>query len=151
MHQVIRQRQLSDDICQCLVYQILRGVKALHSASVIHRDLKPSNLLINKDWHLRICDFGLARSTKRGFALTEYVVTRWYRAPEIMLYPSRYTSAIDLWSIGCIFGEMLLGTTLFPGKHRKSNSSTPGSALKHSSPTPVKLNPGFCWKPGMQP
>lgn len=78
--------------CQYFLYQALRAIKALHSADVIHRDLKPSNLLLNANCDLKVCDFGLARSTqtaepngsKTGF-MTEYVATRWYRAPEIML------------------------------------------------------------------
>lgn len=90
MHRVIRTQELSDDHCQYFVYQTLRGLKALHSAQVLHRDLKPSNLLLNANCDLKICDFGLARSAVQpeaegpGF-MTEYVATRWYRAPEIML------------------------------------------------------------------
>lgn len=90
MHRVIRTQELSDDHCQYFIYQTLRGLKALHSAQVLHRDLKPSNLLLNANCDLKICDFGLARSANQpeaegtGF-MTEYVATRWYRAPEIML------------------------------------------------------------------
>lgn len=92
LHRVIRTQQLSDDHVQYFVYQTLRALKALHSADVIHRDLKPSNLLLNANCDLKICDFGLARSVttaepnggETGF-MTEYVATRWYRAPEIML------------------------------------------------------------------
>lgn len=90
MHRVIRTQELSDDHCQYFIYQTLRGLKALHSAQVLHRDLKPSNLLLNANCDLKICDFGLARSSVQpeaegpGF-MTEYVATRWYRAPEIML------------------------------------------------------------------
>lgn len=89
MHRVIRTQDLSDDHCQYFIYQTLRALKALHSADVIHRDLKPSNLLLNANCDLKVCDFGLARSVRTaeqetGF-MTEYVATRWYRAPEIML------------------------------------------------------------------
>ena len=89
----------------------------MHSANVIHRDLKPSNLLVNKNCDLKICDFGLSR----GFDFeqenkTEYVVTRWYRAPEVILQASEYTKAIDIWSVGCIFAELLGRNPLFPGK-----------------------------------
>lgn len=90
MHRVIRTQELSDDHCQYFIYQTLRGLKALHTAQVLHRDLKPSNLLLNANCDLKICDFGLARSANQpeaegtGF-MTEYVATRWYRAPEIML------------------------------------------------------------------
>ena len=89
MHRVIRTQDLSDDHCQYFIYQTLRALKAMHSANVLHRDLKPSNLLLNANCDLKVCDFGLARSAANvednsGF-MTEYVATRWYRAPEIML------------------------------------------------------------------
>ncbi|KAK7437893.1 mitogen activated protein kinase [Stygiomarasmius scandens] len=123
MHRVIRTQDLSDDHAQYFVYQTLRALKALHSADVIHRDLKPSNLLLNANCDLKVCDFGLARSvktaepsgTETGF-MTEYVATRWYRAPEIMLTFKQYTKAIDVWSVGCILAEMLSGKPLFPGR-----------------------------------
>lgn len=123
LHRVIRTQNLSDDHCQYFTYQALRAIKALHSADVIHRDLKPSNLLLNANCDLKVCDFGLARSTQTaepnggetGF-MTEYVATRWYRAPEIMLTFKQYTKAIDIWSIGCILAEMLSGRPLFPGR-----------------------------------
>jgi len=101
MHRVIRTQDLSDDHAQYFIYQTLRALKALHSADVIHRDLKPSNLLLNANCDLKVCDFGLARSvktaqpsgTETGF-MTEYVATRWYRAPEIMLTFKQYTKVI---------------------------------------------------------
>jgi serine/threonine protein kinase len=88
----------------------------MHSANVLHRDLKPSNLLLNSNCDLKVCDFGLARGvTDENMDLTEYVVTRWYRAPEIMLSCQEYTKAIDVWSVGCILGELLGRKPLFPG------------------------------------
>jgi mitogen-activated protein kinase 1/3/mitogen-activated protein kinase 6 len=136
LHQIIRSNQpLSDDHCQYFVYQLLRGLKYIHSANVLHRDLKPSNLLLNANCDLKICDFGLARvdgaaNARRTDAdaadaepgdsvstfMTEYVVTRWYRAPELLLSCAEYTSAIDVWSVGCIFAELLGRKPLFPGK-----------------------------------
>ncbi|KAJ7185656.1 mitogen-activated protein kinase [Mycena filopes] len=123
MHRVIRTQDLSDDHAQYFIYQTLRALKALHSADVIHRDLKPANLLLNANCDLKVADFGLARSVKTaepsgtdtGF-MTEYVATRWYRAPEIMLTFKQYTKAIDVWSVGCILAEMLSGKPLFPGR-----------------------------------
>ncbi|GAA5908327.1 hypothetical protein JCM6882_006803 [Rhodosporidiobolus microsporus] len=124
LYRVIRTQNLSDDHVQYFVYQTLRALKALHSAEVIHRDLKPSNLLLNANCDLKVCDFGLARSvataepasgSETGF-MTEYVATRWYRAPEIMLSFKQYTKAIDIWSVGCICAEMLSGRPLFPGR-----------------------------------
>ncbi|CAI5509527.1 unnamed protein product [Closterium sp. Naga37s-1] len=98
------------------LYQLLRGLKYVHSAKVLHRDLKPSNLLLNANCDLKICDFGLARSAEESDYMTEYVVTRWYRAPELLLNSKAYTAAIDLWSVGCIFMELLNREALFPGK-----------------------------------
>ncbi|KAL1201945.1 Mitogen-activated protein kinase 13 [Cardamine amara subsp. amara] len=117
LHQIIRSTQtLTDDHCQYFLYQILRGLKYIHSANVLHRDLKPSNLVLNTNCDLKICDFGLARTSNETEMMTEYVVTRWYRAPELLLNSSEYTGAIDIWSVGCIFMEILRRETLFPGK-----------------------------------
>ncbi|KAF9530353.1 kinase-like domain-containing protein [Crepidotus variabilis] len=119
---IIRSGQsLTNEHVQYFTYQILRGMKYIHSAGVIHRDLKPGNLLVNADCELKICDFGLARGfdstpDENAAHLTEYVATRWYRAPEIMLAYRKYNTAIDIWSIGCILGELLLGAPLFKGK-----------------------------------
>ncbi|KAJ3303559.1 Mitogen-activated protein kinase [Kappamyces sp. JEL0829] len=120
LHQIIRSEQpLSDAHYQYFIYQICRGLKYIHSANVLHRDLKPGNLLVNADCELKICDFGLARgltdSQDTGF-MTEYVATRWYRAPEIMLAFRNYTKAIDMWSVGCILAELLGGKPLFKGR-----------------------------------
>ena len=101
---------------QYFLYQILRGLKYIHSANVLHRDLKPSNLLLNANCDLKICDFGLARVTSETDFMTEYVVTRWYRAPELLLNSSDYTAAIDVWSVGCIFMELMDRKPLFPGR-----------------------------------
>ncbi|KAF5744667.1 mitogen-activated protein kinase NTF6 [Tripterygium wilfordii] len=117
LHQIIRSSQvLTDDHCQYFLYQLLRGLKYIHSANVLHRDLKPGNLLLNANCDLKICDFGLARTTSETDFMTEYVVTRWYRAPELLLNCSEYTAAIDIWSVGCIFMEIIRRETLFPGK-----------------------------------
>ncbi|RWV80991.1 hypothetical protein BHE74_00046040 [Ensete ventricosum] len=117
LHQIIRSNQaLSEEHCQYFLYQILRGLKYIHSANVLHRDLKPSNLLLNANCDLKICDFGLARTTSETDFMTEYVVTRWYRAPELLLNSSEYTAAIDVWSVGCIFMELMDRKPLFPGR-----------------------------------
>ncbi|KAL2342727.1 hypothetical protein Fmac_004012 [Flemingia macrophylla] len=117
LHHIIHSDQpLSEDHCQYFLYQLLRGLKYVHSANVLHRDLKPSNLLMNANCDLKIGDFGLARTTSETDFMTEYVVTRWYRAPELLLNCSEYTSAIDVWSVGCILGEIMTREPLFPGK-----------------------------------
>lgn len=117
LHRVIYSKQiLSDEHVKFFVYQTLCALKYLHSADVLHRDLKPSNLLLNSDCDLKICDFGLARGIEKDeLTLTEYVVTRWYRAPEIMLACSRYSNAIDMWACGCIMAELFGRKPLFPG------------------------------------
>lgn len=122
LHHIIHSVQpLSDEHIKFFLYQILRGLKYIHSASVLHRDLKPSNLLVNRNCELKIGDFGMARglassADEHASFMTEYVATRWYRAPELMLSFSEYTFAIDMWSVGCILAEMLARRQLFPGK-----------------------------------
>jgi len=109
--------QLSESHAQAFACQILRGLKYLHSAGIVHRDLKPSNILLNADCTLRIADFGLARGRAHDQEeLTDYVVTRWYRAPELMLLTTGYyCEAVDLWSVGCIFAEIRMRKPLFKG------------------------------------
>ncbi|GLH15317.1 Eukaryotic translation initiation factor 2-alpha kinase [Gryllus bimaculatus] len=120
LHNIVRTQKLSDDHVQFLVYQILRGLKYIHSAGIIHRDLKPSNIAVNEDCELKILDFGLARPTENE--MTGYVATRWYRAPEIMLNWMHYNQTVDIWSVGCIMAELLTGRTLFPGTDQDSSS-----------------------------
>lgn len=117
LHQIIKSSQsLSNDHVQYFILQLLSGLKYLHSANVLHRDLKPGNLLVNADCELKICDFGLARTTNcTGEYMTEYVVTRWYRAPELLLGSCYYDASIDMWSVGCIFAELLGRKPIFPG------------------------------------
>uniref|UniRef100_A0A5K4FBZ3 Mitogen-activated protein kinase n=1 Tax=Schistosoma mansoni TaxID=6183 RepID=A0A5K4FBZ3_SCHMA len=132
LHNVIRKGNILKDIHkQYIMYQLFKAIAYLHSGEVIHRDLKPSNVLLDSDCLVKLCDFGLARSLKGRNkyenvngklncktllpALTEYVATRWYRAPEILLACHNYTKGVDIWSLGCILGEMLIGTPLFPG------------------------------------
>uniref|UniRef100_A0A8D0CJB9 mitogen-activated protein kinase n=1 Tax=Scleropages formosus TaxID=113540 RepID=A0A8D0CJB9_SCLFO len=113
---LMKMEKLSEDRVQFLVYQILKGLKYIHSAGIIHRDLKPGNLAVNQDCELKILDFGLARQADSE--MTGYVVTRWYRAPEVILNWMHYTQAVDIWSVGCIMAEMLLGKPLFKGNDR---------------------------------
>lgn len=101
---------------KCLLRQLLEGVEYMHSKWIIHRDLKTSNLLLNRSGILKIADFGLAR--KYGSPLRHYtklVVTLWYRAPELLLNCDKYGTAVDMWSVGCILAEMLLGEPLIQG------------------------------------
>jgi serine/threonine protein kinase len=118
--QIIKSNQpLSDDHIQFFLYQILRGLKYIHSAGILHRDLKPRNLLVNSNCDLKICDFGLARADIPYFqtqsaVMTDYIATRWYRAPEVILSWKRYSTAIDVWSVGCILAELITRKPLLP-------------------------------------
>ncbi|XP_016713952.1 mitogen-activated protein kinase homolog NTF4-like [Gossypium hirsutum] len=105
LHQVIHSSQaLSEEHCQYI-----------HSANVLHRDLKPSNLLLNANCDLKICDYGMARVTSESCFMTEYVGTRWHRAPETVAELFNYSAAVDVWSVGCIFMELMDRKPLFPG------------------------------------
>ncbi len=120
LHAVIRANILEEIHKQYIVYQIMKCLKYMHSADLLHRDLKPSNVLLNSECHVKVADFGLARSVHAknkdsAPVLTEYVATRWYRAPEILLGSTKYTKGVDMWSLGCILGEMYMGKPMFPG------------------------------------
>ena len=125
LHAVIRADILEEVHRQYIVYQTLKALWYMHSAQLVHRDMKPSNLLLNSECLVKVADFGLARSLlddggvdeggPSDNVLTDYVATRWYRAPEILLGSSRYGLPVDMWSLGCILGEMLGGKPIFPG------------------------------------
>ncbi|KAH8740994.1 mitogen-activated protein kinase 1 [Cryptosporidium ryanae] len=139
LHAVIRANILEAVHKQYVVYQLSKVIKYLHSGGLLHRDMKPSNVLLNAECHVKVADFGLSRSfvnTRRITnnipqtnigkysgncddsdqpILTDYVATRWYRAPEILLGSTKYTKGIDMWSLGCILGEILCGKPIFPG------------------------------------
>ena len=103
---------------QYITYQILKGLKYMHSARLLHRDIKPSNILMDHDCHVKLCDFGLCRSLEEQSEdkhLTDYIATRWYRPPEVLLLSKSYTEGVDIWAVACILGEMLRSIPLFPG------------------------------------
>ncbi|EAN33966.1 Cell division control protein 2-like protein [Theileria parva strain Muguga] len=107
---------LEPTTAKSFLYQILRGISYCHDHRILHRDLKPQNLLINREGVLKLADFGLARA----FAIpvrsyTHEVVTLWYRAPDVLMGSKKYSTAVDIWSVGCIFAEMINGVPLFPG------------------------------------
>ena len=122
LHAVIRANILQPVHKQFIVYQSLKALKYCHTGNLLHRDLKPSNMLLNEECVLKMADFGLARSVKgaqsaqENGALTDYVATRWYRAPEILLGSTSYTKAVDMWALGCIVAEMFIGKPLLQGK-----------------------------------
>lgn len=123
LHQVIKaNNDLTPGHLRFFLYQMLRGLKYVHTANVFHRDLKPKNILANSDCKLKLCDFGLARPAfsdhPQAIFWTDYVATRWYRAPELCgSFFAKYSPAVDIWSIGCIFAEVILRKPLFPGRN----------------------------------
>jgi nemo like kinase len=114
-HIIVSPQQLSEDHIKIFMYQILRGVKFLHSADIIHRDLKPGNILVNSNCRVKICDFGFARAVEpdSNKPMTMEVVTQYYRAPELLAGCVHYGVEIDMWSVGCIFAELIGRRILF--------------------------------------
>lgn len=123
-HVIFSGIQFSEFHILSFTYQILCGLKYIHSADVIHRDLKPGNILVNCKGQLQICDFGLARGISQKYTtissppITNYVATRWYRAPELILSKTEYSKAVDLWAAGCILGELYGRKPMFMGNNQ---------------------------------
>ncbi|XP_062523467.1 cyclin-dependent kinase-like 1 [Corticium candelabrum] len=110
-------RGLDGKYVKRIVWQILQAVLYCHSHNCIHRDVKPENILITKNGIIKLCDFGFARVlTGPGGEYTDYVATRWYRAPELLVGDTQYGPAVDIWAIGCVFAELIDGQALLPGK-----------------------------------
>lgn len=99
--------ELSEEEIKSIVYQITAGLEYMHKHGFFHRDMKPENILIQKG-RVRICDFGLAREIRSRPPYTDYVSTRWYRAPEILLNSTNYNSPVDIFALGCIMAELYL-------------------------------------------
>ncbi|XP_071817376.1 cyclin-dependent kinase 20-like [Apostichopus japonicus] len=120
LSEVLRESKLPLTEAQVKSYMLmlLKGVAYCHENSIMHRDLKPANLLISERGHLKIADFGLARifSNDDGRQYSHQVATRWYRAPELLYGARKYDEGVDLWAVGCIFGELLNNSPLFPGE-----------------------------------
>lgn len=153
LHAVIRANILEEIHKQYIMYQAFKALMYMHSAQLVHRDMKPSNLLLNSECLMKVADFGLARSLittdsepskKEGPhtqlpnnpyyidgnpMMTDYVATRWYRAPEILVGSLTYDTPVDLWSLGCIFGEMLGGKPVFPGSSTLNQIEKIGEAV----------------------
>ena len=122
LHAAIRANILEPLHKQYVMYQVCKALIYMHSAGLVHRDLKPANLLLNAECLMKLCDFGLCRTVsdiahgeEEYTTMTDYVATRWYRAPEILLASKRYRESVDMWSLGCVFAEMIIGRPIFPG------------------------------------
>ena len=104
-----RPNGIDPELIKKYIFQLCKAIEYCHRLDVIHRDIKPENLLISNSHHLKLCDFGFARQMPKGGALTDYVATRWYRAPELLISTGEYGKEVDIWSIGCIMGELVDG------------------------------------------
>ncbi|XP_056270554.1 cyclin-dependent kinase-like 5 isoform X2 [Pseudoliparis swirei] len=135
------------DKARSYIFQLLRAIHWCHKHDIVHRDIKPENLLISADDILKLCDFGFARNLSEGTDgnYTEYVATRWYRSPELLL-GAPYGKAVDMWSVGCILGELSDGQPLFPGESEIDQLFTIQKVLGPLPPEQMKLfynNPRF--------
>ena len=140
---VIASKQtLSMNQVRFLFYQLLVGLAYIHSVGVMHRDIKPRNLLVNSNCHLRIGDFGLARTRSCGGNLTEYVCTRWYRAPEILCKVLTYDLKVDIFSAGCVLAEIVCRKPLLPGFNTLSQISLFIQRFGMQSPADIEWIPG---------
>jgi len=101
---------LTQEMIASMIYQLVKSIDYCHKHNIVHRDVKPENLLISKQGALKLCDFGFARPLpSHGGDMTDYVATRWYRSPELLLSDNDYGKPVDMWAIGCIMGELTDG------------------------------------------
>lgn len=139
-------RHFTTSQVKCLMLQLLSGTAYLHDMWVLHRDLKTSNILMNNRGELKICDFGLSRQFAAPLkAYTPLVVTLWYRAPELLLGTKLYSTPIDMWSLGCIMGELILNQPLLPGTQEWDEVR-----MEHRT-TATKRHPSVCFRQSLSP
>jgi len=143
LHKIIVSPQpLSADHVRVFLYQILRGLKYLHSAGILHRDIKPGNLLVNSNCQLKICDFGLARCEEPDTSkeMTQEVVTQYYRSPELLAGSTYHSYGVDIWSVGCIFAELLGRKILFQAQSPIQQLNQVISLLGTPSPEDIRAS-----------
>lgn len=117
LHELERHPQgCPDNLTKQITYQTLQGVAYCHRQGVVHRDIKPENILLTAKGQVKLCDFGFARMLNPGENYTDYVATRWYRAPELLVGDTNYGTPVDVWAIGCVFAELVRGDALWPGR-----------------------------------
>ncbi|XP_046642037.1 cyclin-dependent kinase-like 4 isoform X2 [Daphnia pulicaria] len=109
-------RGVPEVLTKRIIWQTLQAVGYCHAHNCIHRDVKPENILLTKEGVVKLCDFGFARLLNPGENYTDYVATRWYRAPELLVGDTQYGPGVDVWAIGCVFAELVRGEALWPGK-----------------------------------
>lgn len=147
LHRILQSNgTISEDYVKLFIYQLLRGLKYIHSANAIHRDIKPSNILVDPETLLlKIGDFGLTRVVDPDYEHSGYLThcpsTLWYRAPELILEPNTYSSAIDIWGVGCVFAELLLGKPLFEGRHEIEQLQMISDTVRTEDKELFKINP----------
>uniref|UniRef100_A0A8D8H2M1 cyclin-dependent kinase n=2 Tax=Culex pipiens TaxID=7175 RepID=A0A8D8H2M1_CULPI len=105
-----------DNLTKQITFQTIQGVAYCHHAGCLHRDIKPENILLTAQGQVKLCDFGFARMLSPGENYTDYVATRWYRAPELLVGDTQYGTPVDVWAIGCVFAELVRGDALWPGR-----------------------------------
>ena len=148
LHAAIRANILEPLHKQYIMYQCFKALMYMHSAGLVHRDMKPSNLLLNSECLVKLADFGLCRSIHDAEAsdtstLTDYVATRWYRAPEILLASKKYRELVDMWSLGCIFAEMINGSTRARTAHPPARRARPPAPA--ACPYRASVAGGWWW------
>uniref|UniRef100_A0A1B6CUL1 cyclin-dependent kinase n=1 Tax=Clastoptera arizonana TaxID=38151 RepID=A0A1B6CUL1_9HEMI len=111
------QSGLGNQKTRCHMFQVIRGIDFCHTNNILHRDIKPENVLVSENGVIKLCDFGFARFITNGpESYTDYVATRWYRAPELLVGDTKYGREVDIWAIGCLFAELMSGDPIFPGE-----------------------------------